>query len=170
MKVNLEKPKAKEIAFLRLVKSFLDSFFKTHQVPVGVYDVSNYQGTISTSDPAAVTRAGGDKGDGTNKGEAPKLAITPNAVLLLLKGAKVEATPDMWAQCLRDDLKGDAAAAPDNALVALEIVQAEHDKVSPTKAEPKATSATCTGAKELTIDIKKSAVDGKYAKGKKSAA
>src|ERR1022692_26527 len=110
---------------------------KVEDVPVGNHDLSRIEMVLSFPDFCAVGRAAGTDKDGWNSRPGPPLAITLGAVLLFLERVKAKAgemkeltrpgdlsaaVQNLWAECIRDDLKNIREKPPLEALAALQRV------------------------------------------------
>lgn len=127
-------------------------------VDVGHHDLSRVQVVLTCPDYAAVDRAGGDeedekgklKGEGFNTKEPPDLELSLNAVLLALKETGIQLSDAVWAKCIREDLKGTKADVPKDALIALQVVDAEQPPQPLIKTR---TPSKRTGTKEIDIKV-----------------
>lgn len=138
-------------------------------VPFGApHKLGGLQVTFFMPDSAFVNRAEGTAGNGFDTVDPPKVSLSLNAALLLLRRANIDCPPELWAECIRADLKGDAAAPPDNAIAALAVVQAEQPE--PEEPPTRRTQAKRIGEKEVRIEVKRIPAPKKTAKPKSQAA
>lgn len=121
-------------------------------VTVGEHRLGNARVTLDYPDFAMVVRGEGE-GDGFEAPKIPTLALSLQAVLLFLQrstlkgGAKAR---KLWADCIRDSLKGVTATPPLEAQMALTEVMSEQ----PPEPVRRKCAAKRTGTEQVQITIK----------------